>query len=111
MWEYDLGDAALVAIVTLALEGQTHLRLAQPSRSVGEVLTRRAARPVRVDREADQLAVEIQLSVDYGQPIPALARQAQRLITDALQASTGLRVRHVNVHVMGVEYREAPHAP
>lgn len=111
MWEYDLGDAALVAIVTLALEGQTHFRLAQPGRTVGEVLTRRTARPVRVDREVDQLGVDVQLSVDYGQSIPGLARQAQRLITDALQASTGLRVRHVNVQVLAVEYREAPHAP
>lgn len=109
MVDYDLSDNALVGIVTLALEGIPHLRLSVSGRSVSDMLSRRG-RPVRLEREGDSVAVDLQLSVDYGPAIPDLAREVQRSIAEALQASTGLRVKAVNVQVVSVEYREATNA-
>jgi uncharacterized alkaline shock family protein YloU len=48
--------------------------------------------------------------VDYGQPIPELAKNAQRTVAEALSASTGLKVRAVNLTVVAVEYREGDSA-
>ena len=60
MVDYDLSESALVSLVTLALEGQKGLRLAQPgTRSVGDVLAGRRSRPVRLEREGDNLMVDI----------------------------------------------------
>ncbi|WP_027881397.1 Asp23/Gls24 family envelope stress response protein [Meiothermus rufus] len=110
MVDYDLSESALVSLVVLALEEQKGLRLAQTgARSVGDVLSGRRSRPVRLEREGDSLTVDLNVSVDYGRPVMEVAREAQRTVAEVLTASTGLKVRAVNVTVVGVEYKE-PHA-
>ncbi|MDX2005952.1 MAG: Asp23/Gls24 family envelope stress response protein [Meiothermus sp.] len=107
MVDYDLSESALVSLVTLSLEGQTGLRLAQPgARSVGDVLSGRRGRPVRLEREGDSLTVDLSVCIDYGKPVQDLAREAQKTVADTLVASTGLKVRSVNVTVVAVEYKE-----
>ena len=107
MVDYDLSESALVSLVTLALDNQSGLRLAQPgARSVGDVLAGRRGRPVRLEREGDNLTVDLNVSVDYGKPVQDLAREAQKTVADNLSASTGLKVRSVNITVVAVEYKE-----
>ncbi|GIW28557.1 MAG: Asp23/Gls24 family envelope stress response protein [Meiothermus ruber] len=110
MVDYDLSESALVSLVTLALEGQKGLRLAQAGgRSVGDVLSGRRSRPVRIEREGDTLVVDLNVCVDYGKSVIESAKEAQRIVGDVLIASTGLKVKAVNVTVVAVEYKE-PHA-
>lgn len=110
MVDYDLSESALISLVTLALEGQKGLRLAQAGgRSVGEMLSGRRSRPVRIEREGDTLVVDLQVSVDYGKSVIESAKEAQRTVGEVLTASTGLKVKAVNVTVVAVEYKE-PHA-
>jgi uncharacterized alkaline shock family protein YloU len=107
MVDYDLSESALVSLVVLALEGQKGLRLAQPgARSVGDVLSGRRSRPVRLEREGDSLMVDINVSVDYGKPVMEAAKEAQKTVAEVLIASTGLKVKVVNVTVVAVEYKE-----
>lgn len=107
MVDYDLSESALVSLVVLALEGQKGLRLAQAgTRSVGDMLSGRRSRPVRLEREGDSLTVDLNVSVDYGKPIMEAAKEAQKTVTEALMASTGLKVKVVNVTVVSVEYKE-----
>ncbi|WP_337870895.1 Asp23/Gls24 family envelope stress response protein [Meiothermus sp.] len=107
MVDYDLSESALISLVVLALEGQKGLRLAQPgTRSVGDVLSGRRSRPVRLEREGDNLVVDLNVSVDYGKPIMEAAKEAQKTVAEALMASTGLKVKVVNVTVVAVEYKE-----
>ncbi len=107
MVDYDLSDSALVGIVSLALENQEGLRLVQAgTRSVGDVLSGRRGRPVRIEREGENLTVDLVVNVDFGRPIAELAAQTQRTVADTLLASTGLKVRAVHITVVGVEYRE-----
>jgi uncharacterized alkaline shock family protein YloU len=63
---------------------------------------------VRIEREGDNLLVDLSVSVDYGKSVIEAAREAQRTVGDVLTASTGLRVKAVNVTVVAVEYQE-PH--
>ncbi len=107
MVDYDLSESALVSLIMLALEGQKGLRLAQPgARSVGDVLSGRRSRPVRLEREGDNLMVDLNVSVDYGKSIMEAAKEAQKTVAEALAASTGLKVKVVNVTVVSVEYKE-----
>jgi uncharacterized alkaline shock family protein YloU len=107
MVDYDLSESALVSLVVLALEGQKGLKLALPgARSVGDVLSGRRLRPVRLERDGDQLLVDISLSVEYGRPVREVAKEAQRTVAEVLAATTGLKVKAVNVTVVAVEYRE-----
>jgi len=107
MVDYDLSESALISMVTLVLESQPGLRLAQPgTRSMGEVLSGRRTRPVRLEREGDNLSLDLNVSVDYGKPVQDLARDAQKTVAEVLTASTGLKVKVVNVTVVSVEYKE-----
>jgi len=108
MVDYDLSESALISLVALALEGQKGLRLAQAGgRIVSDVLSGRRSRPVRLEREGDSLVVDLNVCVDYGSSLIEAARAAQRTVSEVLTASTGLKVKAVNVTVVAVEYKES----
>lgn len=108
MVDYDLSETALVSLVTLALEGQRGVRLAQAaSRSVGEVLSGRRTRPVRLEREGENLTVELNVCVDYGRPVQDTCKEVQKSTAEVLAASTGFKVKAVNITVVAVEYKES----
>ncbi|MCS7069172.1 MAG: Asp23/Gls24 family envelope stress response protein [Meiothermus sp.] len=110
MVDYEVSESALVSLVVLAMEGLKGLRLAPAgTRSVGDVLSGRRSRPVRLEREGDGVTVDLNLSVDYGRPIMEAAKEAQKTVAETLMASTGLKVKAVNITVVAVEYKE-PHA-
>jgi len=98
MVEYELSDAAIIGIITLSLEGLEGARLASGGgRSVGDVLSGRRGRPVRISREEGRIRVELQLVARYGEALRELAEQVQRSVYDVLTATTGLRVEAVDV--------------
>ncbi len=98
MVDYDLSDSALVETISLTLEGIEGVRLASSgSRSVGDVLSGRRSRPVRVARENGRIRVELQLVARYGEPLQDLAENVQRSVYDVLTATTGLKVEAVDV--------------
>ncbi|MGQ9511364.1 MAG: Asp23/Gls24 family envelope stress response protein [Thermaceae bacterium] len=97
--DYEITEGALSAAL-LSLEG---VRLLQVGKGLGELFKR--ARPVRVEREPEGLVVDLILSVDYSQPIPALAQEVQKAVAEALFVATGEKVKAVNLTVAQVEYR------
>ena len=98
MVEYDLSDPAIIETITLTLEGVEGVRLTSGGvRSVGEVLSGRRNRPVRITRENGRIRVELQLVARYGEPLHGLAESVQRSIHDVLTATTGLKVEAVDV--------------
>jgi len=102
-----MSENALVSLVTLALEGQSGVRLIQTaSRSVGDVLSGRKTRPVRLERDGDNLTVDLNVCVDYGKPVQEVCKEVQKAATEALTAATGLKVKAVNITVVAVEYKE-----
>ena len=98
MVEYDLSDLAIIETISLTLEGIEGVRLTSGgSRSVGEVLSGRRSRPVRVSRENGRIRVELQMVARYGEPLRQLAENVQRSVHDVLAATTGLKVEAVDV--------------
>lgn len=99
----------LHGIVQLALEEVAGVRPIQPPARVGEFLGGLRSRSIQVEREGDDVWVELTLSVTYGEKIPRVARAVQRAVRDAVVSMTGLTVRSVNVAVEDVEpFREEP---
>ena len=62
------------------------------------------SRGVRVTTEENDVVVELSLLVRYGYPIMDVAKQVQDAVTTAVEATSGLTVRAVNVHVSGVTF-------
>lgn len=52
--------------------------------------------------EDDQLTVECNVIIAYGQSVVAVAQAVQETITGALESMTGVKVASVNVNVCGI---------
>ena len=62
----------------------------------------KGVKSVKIDMEDDHLSLDLYLTVQYGQPIPEVAENAQKAVSSAVEAMTGCPVEAVNIHVGGV---------
>lgn len=96
----------LYGIVQLALEEVEGVRPIQPPARVGEFLGGRRSRGITVERDGEDVWVDLTLAVTYGKVIPKVAVAAQRAVREAVTSMTGLDVKSVNVAVEEVELAE-----
>jgi len=61
---------------------------------------------IKVEVAGNDIKVDISLSVTYGTPIHVTARQIQRRVREALEASTGMQVSEVNVNIVGLSFEK-----
>lgn len=99
----ELGGDVLFGIAQLALEQVNGLTPLAPPARVGEFLTGRRAKGIRIEREEDVVDIDLNVTVRYGLEIPKIAARAQTVVREAVTSMTGLRVRAVRVTVVGVD--------
>ena len=99
----ELGQDVLFGIAQLALEQVEGMTPLAPPARVGEFLTGRRAKGIRIERHGDDVDIDLNVTVRYGLEIPKLAKEAQRVIREAVGSMTGLRVRSVRVAVVGID--------
>ncbi len=66
--------------------------------------SRNFTKGVRVDIDGNMVAVDVTIVVEYGSPVPDVARSIQENIKKAIETMSGLDVRNVDVHVQGVSF-------
>jgi uncharacterized alkaline shock family protein YloU len=93
----------LYGIAQLALDQVDGVRTVTPPTRVGEFLTGRRAKGIVIDREGDDLTIDLNVSVTYGLQVPEVAKAAQRAVREAVASMTGLSVRSVDVHVEAID--------
>lgn len=59
---------------------------------------------VRIDLDGNKVTVDITIVVEYGSPVPDVARNIQENVKKAIENMSGLDVRSVDVHVCGVSF-------
>ncbi|MBQ7778736.1 MAG: Asp23/Gls24 family envelope stress response protein [Oscillibacter sp.] len=62
----------------------------------------RVAKGVKIDMSEASLTLDLYLTVQYGNPIPEVAENAQKAVISAVEAMTGCTVGAVNIHVGAV---------
>ena len=62
----------------------------------------KGAKGVKIDMTGAALVLDLYLTVQYGQPIPEVAENAQKAVSSAVEAMTGCPVEAVNIQVGGV---------
>ena len=62
----------------------------------------KGVRGVKIDMTGAALVLDLYLTVQYGNPIPEVAGNAQKAVSSAVEAMTGGAVEAVNIHVGGV---------
>jgi uncharacterized alkaline shock family protein YloU len=88
--------------VTLAASALNEL-VVRAAESVGGAEVRRGRRRLDIDVADGHASVRLELSASYGVVLPALARQVQERVADALATMCGVEVDAVDVSVEAVE--------
>lgn len=93
----------LVGIAQLAIDDIDGLRTINPPIRMGEILTRRRARGIRIEQLNDGVYIDLTVAVQYGKAVPVLAAKLTRTVRETVSSMTGLTVQRVNVHVDSVD--------
>ncbi|MBE5772890.1 MAG: Asp23/Gls24 family envelope stress response protein [Clostridiales bacterium] len=72
--------------------------------------TRNLTKGVRIDLDSSMVTVDITIVVEYGSPVPDVARSIQENVKKAIETMTGLDVRSVDVHVSGISFEREQRA-
>lgn len=70
----------------------------------GQSSSRSLTKGVRVELNENQISVHLTIIVDYGSPVPEVARNIQENVKKAIETMSGLGVTDVDVHVQGVSF-------
>ncbi len=68
--------------------------------------TRSLTRGVKVELIDNTVAVHLTIVVDYGSPVPRVAKSIQENVKKAIETMSGLEVTSVNVFVQGVSFEK-----
>ena len=68
--------------------------------------TRSLTRGVRVELNENTVAIHLTIVVDYGSPVPEVARNIQENVKKAIENMSGLEVTSVDVMVQGVSFEK-----
>ena len=72
--------------------------------------TRNFTKGVRIDLDGNKVTVDITIIVEYGSPVPDVARSIQENVKKAIETMSGLDVHSVDVHVSGVSFEREQRA-
>ena len=72
--------------------------------------SRNFTKGVRIDLNGNRVTVDITIVVDYGSPVPDVARNIQENVKKAIETMSGLEVHAVDVHVSGVSFEREQRA-
>jgi len=95
--------ATIVAHAVEDVEGVVSLN-AKPGSDIAELIGKKnwgKGMKIMIGSE-DELAIDCNITVCYGQSVVAVAKAVQDAITNALEAMTGVKVASVNVNVCGI---------
>ena len=66
--------------------------------------TRNFTKGVRIDLDGNCVTVDVTIVVEYGSPVPDVARSIQENVKKAIETMSGLTVHSVDVHVSGISF-------
>lgn len=102
--EVRIADEVVAIIAGLAaneVEGVEHLGGAtMPGSRKGK---KNLAKGIQIDITENEIICDIQLHLDYGVKIPVIANDIQNKVKSAVENMTGLHVKEVNLHVLGIK--------
>lgn len=85
-----------------------------PSAGLADMFSRKSNRNltkgVRIDLEDNRVSVDVTITVDYGSPVPDVARNIQENVKKAIETMSGLDVKNVDVHVTGISFEREQRA-
>lgn len=104
--------ATIAGLAATEVEGVASM--SAPSSGLADMFSRKNTRNftkgVRIDLDGSTVAVHITIVVDYGSPVPEVARNIQENVKKAIETMSGLEVSTVDVHVAGISFEKEQRA-
>ena len=104
--------ATIAGLAATEVEGVASM--SSPSSALADMFSRKNTRNftkgVRIDLDDNQVTADITIVVEYGSPVPDVARGIQENVKKAIETMTGLTVRSVDVHVSGISFEREQRA-
>lgn len=103
--------ATMAGLAATEIEGV--FSMYSQSSGFGNIFSRRGqiskgshTKGVKVDVVDDKVSVDVSIVVDYGTPVPTIAREIQENVKKTVETMSGLEVSHVDVHIQGVSFEK-----
>ena len=77
--------------------------------TIADIFTRRTqnfTKGVKIAIENNRVLVDVSIVVEYGNPVPDVAKGIQENVKKAIETMSGLDVQSVDVHVLGVSFEK-----
>ena len=104
--------ATIAGLAATEVEGVASM--SSPSSGLADMFARKNSRNftkgVRIDLDGNLVLVDITIVVEYGSPVPDVARGIQENVKKAIETMSGLTVQTVDVHVSGISFDREPRA-
>lgn len=104
--------ATIAGLAATEVDGVANM--SSPSAGLADMFSRKNTRNftkgVRIDLDGNKVTVDITIVVDYGSPVPDVARNIQENVKKAIETMSGLDVRSVDVHVTGISFEREQRA-
>ena len=104
--------ATIAGLAATEVEGVASM--SSPASCLADMFSRKTTRNftkgVRIDLDDNQVTADITIVVEYGSPVPDVARGIQENVKKAIETMTGLTVRSVDVHVSGISFEREQRA-
>ena len=98
--------STVAAAAALEVEGVTSISTSTGKEIVDFLsIKKNAARGIKINYNEDSLNIDINVLLNLGAEIGPTANKVQSAGTDAIEATTGLKVNSVNVHVSGLSLK------
>ena len=98
--------ATIAGLAATEVEGVASM--SSQSTGFADMFSRKNARNftkgVRIDLDGNKVTVDITIVVEYGSPVPDVARSIQENVKKAIETMSGLDVHAVDVHVSGISF-------
>ena len=98
--------ATIAGLAATEVEGVASM--SSQSSTLADMFTRKNARNftkgVRIDLNDNCVTVDVTIVVEYGSPVPDVARGIQENVKKAIETMSGLTVHSVDVHISGISF-------
>ena len=100
--------ATIAGLAANEVEGVASM--SSQSAGITDILTRKSSKNltkgVRIDLQDNMVTADISIVVEYGSPIPDVAKNIQENVKKAIETMSGLDVKSVDVHVTGMSFEK-----
>ncbi len=97
----------IAAIAASEVEGVASMKGNFAAGMVERLGIKNYGKGVRVELQEEGVALDVYISVKFGESIPTVAQNIQDNIRQTLVTMTGLEAKEVNIHVVGVTFEKA----